>query len=221
MHRVINFYFSFFYHSGQIHIFVLFFCRPRYRDNFLQAIRLVFLYPHHQKNHQFCFDRQVYNDKTVGCWTLNPADITQGSRFSFDAQDVKNYGFGSCIKVRYDVDCKGEAVNGFFVRPKKTHISNCDFLSLWVRGSERFGFTTKFKVGIKNVFENPEAPTDPEILVNAMIDLINKPSGQRPIRTVAGLDFGVNQVNSATDPMRRAALEAMGLSHMEGVSPSA
>jgi hypothetical protein len=68
-----------------------------------------------------------------------------------------------------------------------------------------------------NVFENPDTPTDPEILVNTLIDVINTPAGKRPIRMVAGLDFGVGDVNRVTDPMRLAALEALGLSHMEGV----
>jgi NAD(P)-dependent dehydrogenase (short-subunit alcohol dehydrogenase family) len=68
-----------------------------------------------------------------------------------------------------------------------------------------------------NVFENPDTPTDPEILVNALIDVIDTPAGKRPIRMVAGLDFGVGDVNRATDPMRLAALEALGLAHMEGV----
>lgn len=96
------------------------------------------------------FNRDLYNSQTIGCWTLNPADITQGSRFSFESMDVKSYGFGSCIKVRYDVECKGEAANGFFIKPQGTHISNCDLLSIWVRGSDHFGFTTRFQIGVKN-----------------------------------------------------------------------
>jgi hypothetical protein len=96
------------------------------------------------------FDRALYNDHTLGCWTINPSDITQGSRYSFDAEDVKDYGFGSCVKVRYDVDCKGEAENGFWIKTNKIHISNCDYLSFWVRGSSRFGFTAHFRVGIRN-----------------------------------------------------------------------
>jgi NAD(P)-dependent dehydrogenase (short-subunit alcohol dehydrogenase family) len=69
-----------------------------------------------------------------------------------------------------------------------------------------------------NVFENPEAPVDPQILVDTMIELIEMDAGKRPVRTVAGLDFGVKEINRLTDPFRRQALGGMGLEHLESVA---
>jgi NAD(P)-dependent dehydrogenase (short-subunit alcohol dehydrogenase family) len=68
-----------------------------------------------------------------------------------------------------------------------------------------------------SVFQNPEAPVDPQILVDAMVELIEKQPGQRPFRTVAGLDFGVREINRLTDPFRTQALTELGLEHLEGV----
>ncbi len=96
------------------------------------------------------FNHDLYNDHTLGCWTINPSDITQGSRYAFDNQDAKSYGFGSCIKVRYDVESVGRSRNGFWIKPQKIQLSDCDFLSFWVKGSDRFGYTTSLVVGIKS-----------------------------------------------------------------------
>jgi len=68
-----------------------------------------------------------------------------------------------------------------------------------------------------NVFQNPEAPVDPQILVDSLIGLIEMQPGERPFRTVAGLDFGVREINGLTDPYRTQALAGLGLAHLEGV----
>jgi len=67
------------------------------------------------------------------------------------------------------------------------------------------------------VFQNPAAPVDPQILVDAMIALIEMEPGQRPFRTVAGLDFGVREINRLTDSHRGQALAALGLAHLDGL----
>ncbi len=57
--------------------------------------------------------------------------------------------------------------------------------------------------GFMEMFANPEGPTDPKLCVDGMLDLIATPAGKRPIRTVLGMDFGVNEFNRITDPIRR------------------
>lgn len=72
----------------------------------------------------------------------------------------------------------------------------------------------------QDIFENPEAPIDATILVDAMVKVIDMPHGQRPIRTVAGIDFGVSEVNRVTEPLRVQTLEGLGLESMDKVSGS-
>lgn len=64
-------------------------------------------------------------------------------------------------------------------------------------------------------FANPEAPTDPKLCVDGIVQLIAMPAGKRPIRTVLGMDFGVNDFNRLTDPIRRGAIGALGLESMD------
>ncbi len=68
-----------------------------------------------------------------------------------------------------------------------------------------------------SVFKNPDAPVDPQILVDAMIELIEMEPGQRPFRTLARLDFGVREINRLTDSYRTEALAALGLAHLDGI----
>lgn len=66
-------------------------------------------------------------------------------------------------------------------------------------------------------FANPEAPTDPKLCVDGIVELIAMPAGKRPIRTVVGIDFGVIEFNRLTDPIRRGALGALGLESTDEV----
>ena len=54
------------------------------------------------------------------------------------------------------------------------------------------------------------------IVVKTFESLINTPAGQRPLRTIAGLDFGFQALNDATEPLRKASLESMGLAECDG-----
>lgn len=67
------------------------------------------------------------------------------------------------------------------------------------------------------MFANPEGPTNPKICIDGIVELIAMPAGKRPIRTVLGLDFGVNEFNRLTDPIRRGAIGAIGLEGMDVV----
>lgn len=61
------------------------------------------------------------------------------------------------------------------------------------------------------IFSDPNAPTDPAIVVDLMIDLAAMTPGTRPFRTVAGIDFGVRDRNAAVEPHDTGLLEAAGL----------
>ena len=71
---------------------------------------------------------------------------------------------------------------------------------------------------VEGMFEDANAPTDPMIVVKIFEHLINSPTGSRPLRTIAGLDFGFQTLNDAVEPIRKASLESMGLSDCDGPS---
>lgn len=62
------------------------------------------------------------------------------------------------------------------------------------------------------IFADPDAPTDPEIVVDAMIDLMDQEPGSRPARTVVGVDFGVRQRNEFSAERDAELVAGMGLS---------
>nr|MBD3623540.1 SDR family NAD(P)-dependent oxidoreductase [Sunxiuqinia sp.] len=43
------------------------------------------------------------------------------------------------------------------------------------------------------------------------------PAGSRPLRTVAGLDFGVQSINDAIDPIRKGIIGAFKIADWDGV----
>ena len=77
-------------------------------------------------------------------------------------------------------------------------------------------FSESFGNQVQNMYADENAPTDPMIVVKIFDDLINTPAGSRPIRTIAGLDFGFQAFNDATEPIRKAGLESMGVSDWDG-----
>ena len=77
-------------------------------------------------------------------------------------------------------------------------------------------FSEGFGNQVQNMYADENAPTDPMIVVKIFEDLINSPAGNRPIRTIAGLDFGFQAINDATEPIRKASLEVMGITDWDG-----
>lgn len=77
-----------------------------------------------------------------------------------------------------------------------------------------------FESMVRELFENGEAPTDAHIVVEIFDRLIDTPKGERPLRTIAGLDFGFQAMNDATDPIRKGALESMGIADWDGPKES-
>ncbi len=84
-----------------------------------------------------------------GGWDKDPADFTQGCQESFDS--VNRHGSkGFSMKLDYDVDSKNPAYNGFWMFLQNLDASGYDTLSFWVKGDGKEGYTTVFKVELKN-----------------------------------------------------------------------
>ncbi len=77
-------------------------------------------------------------------------------------------------------------------------------------------FFSGFQTTVTELFENEEAPTDASVVIDIFDRLIDTPKGERPIRTIAGLDFGFQALNDAAEPIRRAGLESMGIADWDG-----
>jgi len=78
-------------------------------------------------------------------------------------------------------------------------------------------FSAEFGSKTQAAFEDENAPTDPMIVVQLFEELINAPAGSRPLRNVAGLDFGARSINDVIEPLRKGVLDAFQLSDWDGV----
>ena len=63
----------------------------------------------------------------------------------------------------------------------------------------------------EGLFNDPNAPTDPALVVDRLCELIDMPAGTRPFRTVVGVDMGVAERNAAVAPFDAQLLDAAGL----------
>jgi NAD(P)-dependent dehydrogenase (short-subunit alcohol dehydrogenase family) len=97
---------------------------------------------------------------------------------------------------------------GNIVSPKNSDIAN-DYKHV-------NAFFEGFENQVKGAFEDSNAPTDPMLVVQAFEKLINLPNGSRPLRTMVGLDFGLQALNDAVEPIRKGVLASMGLADSDG-----
>ena len=81
-------------------------------------------------------------------------------------------------------------------------------------------YSQGFGEAIQQIFENPEAPSDPMMIVKTFEDLINAAPGGRPIRSMVGLDFGAGAINEAVEPIRKQILEGLNIAGWDGPSPN-
>jgi len=77
-------------------------------------------------------------------------------------------------------------------------------------------FIGGFGQQVTSLFEDKDSPTDPMIVVETFENLIKMQNGTRPLRTIAGMDFGFQALNDATEPIRKASLDAFGVSDWDG-----
>lgn len=90
---------------------------------------------------------------------------------------------------------------------------NADIASAYQHVGE---FSEGFSKNMMNLYEDENAPTDPMIVVKIFEKLIETPPGQRPLRTLAGLDFGASAINDATEPLRIGILNELEISDWDG-----
>lgn len=77
-------------------------------------------------------------------------------------------------------------------------------------------FIDNFGTQLMAAYENPDAPTDPDLVVKKFEELINLPAGKRPLRNIVGLDMGAQSVNDVTEPIRQEMLKAFQIAEFDG-----
>jgi NAD(P)-dependent dehydrogenase (short-subunit alcohol dehydrogenase family) len=78
-------------------------------------------------------------------------------------------------------------------------------------------FSEGFATNAQAAFADENAPTDPMIVVKTFERLIDTPAGKRPLRTIVGMDFGVQAINDAMEPFRIGVLESFQITDWDGV----
>ncbi|MGB3607773.1 MAG: SDR family oxidoreductase [Psychroserpens sp.] len=76
-------------------------------------------------------------------------------------------------------------------------------------------FIDGFETQVKDMYENNKA-TNPLIVAELFETLINTPAGKRPLRSIAGLDFGFQALNDVVEPIRKSSLESMNIGDLDG-----
>jgi NAD(P)-dependent dehydrogenase (short-subunit alcohol dehydrogenase family) len=71
------------------------------------------------------------------------------------------------------------------------------------------------------LFAQQPAETAPQVLVDAIVALIDTAPGSRPLRTCVGIDMGVRALNDATKDIGLNTLAALGLPHLQNVRTAA
>ena len=84
-----------------------------------------------------------------GAWSKDPTDFSQGCTESFDS--VNRYGTkGFAMKLEYSVESKNPAYNGFWMFLQNLDASKYENVAFRVKGDAKVGYTTVFKVELKN-----------------------------------------------------------------------
>jgi len=85
----------------------------------------------------------------LGAWDRDPADDTQTCREYFTSE-VKCGESGYSMKIDYDVDSPSPAFNGYWTKLQGIDVSSHKNFVFYVKGDEKDGFTTQFKIELKN-----------------------------------------------------------------------
>jgi len=72
------------------------------------------------------------------------------------------------------------------------------------------GVRELFTDSFAKFFASEHAP-DPQDIANAILRLIDTPSGKRPLRTICGPDYGASTINRQTAPIQARVLEQLGM----------
>jgi len=82
-------------------------------------------------------------------------------------------------------------------------------------------FFEGFENSVQEAFADGDAPTDPQLVVDLFAALIDMEDGERPLRSMVGMDFGLQAMNETSEPIRREALAAMEIADWDGPIPKA
>lgn len=77
-------------------------------------------------------------------------------------------------------------------------------------------FIENFGSQVNAAYEDENAPTDPMIVVKIFEELIDTPPGKRPLRILAGMDFGLQALNDAVEPHRKELLKTFAIEALDG-----
>ena len=84
-----------------------------------------------------------------GAWDKDPSDFSQGCSEAFTSEN--RYGDkGFAMELDYDVDSRNPAYNGFWMLLQNLDGTKYKSLSMRVKGDTEEGYTTVFKVELKN-----------------------------------------------------------------------
>lgn len=87
-----------------------------------------------------------------GCWIKDPNDPTQGCIESFDR--ANRYGSaGYALRLIYSVDSNNAAFGGLWMRLQNLDATKFDALRFRVRGDASMGYTSVFKVELKDAMD--------------------------------------------------------------------
>jgi NAD(P)-dependent dehydrogenase (short-subunit alcohol dehydrogenase family) len=71
----------------------------------------------------------------------------------------------------------------------------------------------RFVAHFSELFGSDQAPRTQDV-ADAILRLVELPAGERPMRTVCGMDFGANGLNEQIASVQADVLHALGMSHM-------
>jgi NAD(P)-dependent dehydrogenase (short-subunit alcohol dehydrogenase family) len=80
------------------------------------------------------------------------------------------------------------------------------------------GIPAEIHGAFRGMYADDAVPIDPRLVVDAIIALIERPAGTRPLRTTVGVDFGVSRINEAVAPIQAEALAGLGMAHLSDVA---
>ncbi len=80
-----------------------------------------------------------------GTWEKNPDDKAQWCLAALD-DVIRRQESGSSLKLEYSVNSSSDAVNGFWTQLRDFDASKYDHFEFWVKGGEKKGFTSTFKI---------------------------------------------------------------------------
>jgi len=87
-----------------------------------------------------------------GAWIKDPADPMQGAIESFDRANAYG-GKGNALRLIYSVASANPAYGGLWMRLQNLDASRFDRLAFRVKGDSRMGFTSLFKVELKDAMD--------------------------------------------------------------------